>query len=345
LWPSRSLAPVSLPREATPSPTWHVNTWDWQQSINNDGVVAAYANNTANRNVFAGDTSFLWKNGKITPLPGLLGATDTVAFSLNNEGQVVGRSILGVDNHAVLWDHGGIQRLGELAGDTGDNRSAALKINDRGQAVGYSRNSTAGTRHAVLWYKGTIAHQLPALPNGGNLDQALGINEKGQIVGFSGPARGPEHPALWAEGAEGNPIDLGSLGGASGDAFAINNEGQVVGTSDTSVSGKRHPFFWEDGVMSDLGVLTGDLVGVAYSINERGQVVGSSGSSSNPTDFTTHAFLWENGVMTDLQTRIPANSGWKLVVAGGINNRGQIDGYGIHNGNYRAFLLTPDHDE
>jgi probable HAF family extracellular repeat protein len=97
--------------------------------------------------------------------------------------------------------------------------------------------------------------------------------------------------------------------------------------------------------MSDLGVLTGDLVGVAYSINERGQVVGSSGSSSNPTDFTTHAFLWENGVMTDLQTRIPANSGWKLVVAGGINNRGQIDGYGIHNGNYRAFLLTPDHDE
>jgi hypothetical protein len=32
---------------------------------------------------------------------------------------------------------------------------------------------------------------------------------------------------------------------------------------------------------------------------------------------------------------------WTLLQAGGINNRGQIDGFGVHNGNYRAFLLTP----
>jgi probable HAF family extracellular repeat protein len=188
------------------------STWDWQQSINNDGVVAAYANNTADPNAFAGDSSFLWKNGKITHLPGLFGATDTVAFSLNNEGQVVGRSTpAGEKNHAVLWDHGVIQKLGELPGQPGHghNSSAAVKINDRGQAVGYSRNTVdfPNTRQAVLWYKGTIA-QLPPLPNGGNLDEGLGINEEGQIVGFSGPAGGPEHPALWAEGAEGNPIDL-----------------------------------------------------------------------------------------------------------------------------------------
>jgi hypothetical protein len=45
--------------------------------------------------------------------------------------------------------------------------------------------------------------------------------------------------------------------------------------------------------------------------------------------------------MTVLQTRIPAGSGWTLLVAGGINSGGQIDGWGIHNGNYRAFLLNP----
>jgi hypothetical protein len=49
--------------------------------------------------------------------------------------------------------------------------------------------------------------------------------------------------------------------------------------------------------------------------------------------------------MTDLGTKIPANSGWTLLVAGGINNGGQINGWGIHNGNYRAFLLTPNQDE
>jgi hypothetical protein len=46
-------------------------------------------------------------------------------------------------------------------------------------------------------------------------------------------------------------------------------------------------------------------------------------------------------VATLLQTKIPAGSGWTLLVAGGINNLGQINGYGIHNGNYRGFLLTP----
>jgi hypothetical protein len=49
-------------------------------------------------------------------------------------------------------------------------------------------------------------------------------------------------------------------------------------------------------------------------------------------------------VITVLQTKI-TDSSWTLLVASGINNRGQIDGWGIHNGNYRAFLLTPNDDE
>ena len=314
----------------------YVNSWTWQQSINNDGVVAAYANNAnpPDPNAFAGDISFLWKNGTITPLPGLSGATDTIAFSLSNNVQVVGRSTpTGKFSHAVLWDHGVIKNLGELPGQPGHghNSSAALNINDRGQAVGYSRNTVdfPGTRQAVLWYKGKIA-LLPALPNGGNFDEGLGINEVGQIVGFSGPTAGSEHPALWDKGAV---IDLGG-GTRTGDAYAINNNGQVVGQA-TFPAG-LHPFFWEHGVLTDLGVHAGDVSGVALSINESGQVVGYSSSTN-----TSHALLWEKGVMIDLQTRISGNSGWTLLHADGINSRGQIDGFGTHNGNYRAFLLTP----
>jgi probable HAF family extracellular repeat protein len=157
-------------------------------------LVACYANNIPNPNAFDGDSSFLEKSGLITPLPGLPGATDTVAFSLNNDGQVVGRSTpSGEHNHAVLWDHGVIQQLGELPGDI---RSAALKINDLGQAVGFSRKDTPtdNIRHAVFWYKGTSPIQLLARRN---FDEGLGINEPGQIVGFSGPAPASEHPALW----------------------------------------------------------------------------------------------------------------------------------------------------
>src|SRR6185503_7829555 len=38
---------------------------------------------------------------------------------------------------------------------------------------------------------------------------------------------------------------------------------------------------------------------------------------------------------------IPQDSGWTLISARGINNQGQIVGFGTHNGQTRAFLLTP----
>src|SRR5579862_3201403 len=150
------------------------NTSAWQQTINNDGVIAAYANSSADdlsNTTFFGDSSFLWKNGVITPLPGLPGATDTIAFSLNNSGQVVGNSReAGGYSHAVLWDHGVIQALPELPGD---DRGGALMINDRGLIVGFSRNLALGIRRAAMWYKGVV-YQLPPLPGGGVYDEALG---------------------------------------------------------------------------------------------------------------------------------------------------------------------------
>ncbi len=45
--------------------------------------------------------------------------------------------------------------------------------------------------------------------------------------------------------------------------------------------------------------------------------------------------------MADLNTLIPRDSGWVLLSANDINNRGQIVGYGRRNGQKRAFLLTP----
>jgi probable HAF family extracellular repeat protein len=314
------------------------NSGEWQQTINNAGVIAAYANASADDlffNAFFGDSPFLWKNGAITPLPELPGAIDTIPFHINNVGQVVGRSTpAGQRNHAVLWDHGIIQVLPELAGD---NSSAALSINDRGQAVGYSRKPLAdgNDRHAALWYKGTVS-QLPPLPGGGAFDEALCINEQGQMAGFSGPSSGLEHIALWSKGAV---YDLGTLGGPSAFAVGINNKVQVVGQSDTA-SGNVDPFFWENGVLTDLGNFGADVYGTAVDINSRSQIVGYS--AGDPNDMLTyHALLWENGVMTNLQTKIPAVSGWTLLGASGINEHGQIVGVGLHNGFLRACLLTP----
>lgn len=51
-------------------------------------------------------------------------------------------------------------------------------------------------------------------------------------------------------------IDLGTLGGTYSFAAAVNDRGQVVGISETA-SSERHAFFWEEGVMTDLGLVGG----------------------------------------------------------------------------------------
>jgi probable HAF family extracellular repeat protein len=314
------------------------NSAVWQQTINNAGVVVAYANARADylfNNNLDGDSPFLWQKGTITPLPELPGATDTIPEHINNNGTVVGRSTPpGAANQPVLWDRGVIHVLLELQGDDKGN---ALTINDRGQAAGYSGNSGTGDRHAVVWYKGTVT-QLTLVHVGDTYDEVLGINEAGQMVGWSGPRPGQEHIAFWDK--DGSAHDLGTLGGAFGDGYKINNKGQVVGTSATASNPNGDPFLWDDGVLTDLGYPTNDVFGVAADINNHGQIVGLSASDpGDPTKY--HALLWENGVMTDLQTKIPADSGWQLVWALGINERGQIVGVGFHQGNLRACLLTP----
>jgi probable HAF family extracellular repeat protein len=52
---------------------------------------------------------------------------------------------------------------------------------------------------------------------------------------------------------------------------------------------------------------------------------------------------WDGNLnLIDLQTQIPADSGWQLWDATGVNSAGQIVGFGSYNGAERAFLLTPD---
>lgn len=53
------------------------------------------------------------------------------------------------------------------------------------------------------------------------------------------------------------------------------------------------------------------------------------------------AFLWQDGRFTDLNGLLAKDSGWNLQDARAINGRGQIIGYGEHDGQERAFLLTP----
>jgi probable HAF family extracellular repeat protein len=75
----------------------------------------------------------------------------------------------------------------------------------------------------------------------------------------------------------------------------------------------------------------------ARAINNAGKVVGDSSISSG----WSHAVLWDNNLIKDLNNLIPPKSGWELIRANNINDKGQIVGYGYINGHSHAFLLTP----
>lgn len=91
---------------------------------------------------------------------GTLGGFSSIAYAINDRGQVVGSSDLPLtannkdvaDSHAFLWEPGSMRDLGTLGGQDSD----AYAINDPGQIIGMSNVVLPGARgdrsaHGFLW--------------------------------------------------------------------------------------------------------------------------------------------------------------------------------------------------
>lgn len=276
------------------------------------------------------------------------------SYGLNNNGQV----LIYTNGRGYIWKDYKQTQVGTLGGYT-----ALMDINDSGIAVGTSSNSSNQNR-AFMW-DGTNLVDLGSLSVSSSC--AWGINEKGQIVGYVGSYVSEYKAFLWEDG---EMIALSTLGGKWNQAFGINNNGVVVGCTEDNY-GKYYACLWENNQVKAIG---GDLGAQAFAVNDKKQVVGCSGgkgflwqnntftylsnlgyggsandinedglivgwAASQPTG-QTHAVIWDNEKMADLNNYINA-PGWTLSLAYAINDRGQIAGVGLYNGQQRAFLLTP----
>jgi probable HAF family extracellular repeat protein len=175
---------------------------------------------------------------------------------------------------------------------------------------------------------------------GGAASQANAINSMGQVAGSAQVASGSYHPFLYTGGVM---TDLGVASGfTDGSARAVNAAGQVAVSEGVAGNSNGDAFLWQSGSgLTDLGNI-GSSPTTPLGINNATsghpvQVVGTG----TPTGGGGHAWLWQNGVMTDLNTLLPANSGWVLTEADGINDNQQIVGQGIINGQYHAYLWQP----
>jgi probable HAF family extracellular repeat protein len=269
--------------------------------------------------------AFLYNNGVITGL-GVLSGTSSYAYDINDLGQIVGWvDVSGaVASRAFLYDGGAVTDLGTLGG----TNSYAYGVNNARQVVGQADTPT-GTQ-AFMWQNGGIS----ALDIFGYVNSAAyGINNSGQVVGWVDTLTGTQHAFLWQEG------EMSVLGASNGyvdsAAHGINDLGRAVGWVDT-VTGTRRAFAWRGDGVTDLGTIPMYPGAAAYDINNLDQIVGTAITSTG----TPHAVFYHRGTLFDLNSLLPEDSGWELVEARGINDAGQIVGYGTINGQTHAFVLT-----
>lgn len=125
------------------------------------------------------------------------------------------------------------------------------------------------------------------------------------------------------------------VGGTYSTGQQINNSGVVVGNAFDNTNSDRAAIWDANGFrfMDDLG----GGGGRSWSINDLGVIVGHS-FDAGLTKRATVSF--DGQAVVDLNTLVNNLAGWSLLTdAYDVNEIGQIVGYGIYNGEERAFLL------
>lgn len=254
------------------------------------------------------------------------GASSTVPFSINNNGQIVGHFRVGGSDHGFLYSGSNFTTIDAPAATT---QTQAFGINDGGQIVGAFIGSDG--EHGFLDTGG--AFTLIDVPGVSGDTSAVRINSSGQIVGQFSAGSGISG-FLYSNGSY-IPIDFPNAPnngfGTITQTFGINDSGQIVGT--VGGLGERG-FLYSGGNFTTLDFPGTISMTDAYGINNSGQIVGYA---FDPELHSTRAFLDTDGNFITLDF-----PGADPTFGFGINDSGQIVGSYVDSaGRERGFLATP----
>ena len=204
----------------------------------------------------------------------------------------------------------------------GGSGGQAVAVNLDGLVAGYSRSG-----QALLWSGGTATDLGPG--------RAYSISDRGVVVGTSS-----EQAVRWA--FDGTQTVLGKNSDFA-EAYGINNDGDVVGSSLLVTDTTQAASSVSKGSASTSWATTGDPVQMLRAMSRSGK----SSTSTAPSKRTAlgEAYLYRAGETFNLNTCISGDTGWVLEEARAVNDLRQIVGFGLLDGEQRAFLLNPGTNE
>jgi len=263
--------------------------------------------------------AFLYSNGVMLDL-GTMGFTSSRAVGIDSAGRVIGRAFTprGPGN-GFIYANGTLSPLPTLGG----TNTTPYAMNDEGDIVGVTTKldqfGTSEGQYSFVYADGQIRELLGS---GDYLFSPKGINSSGQVIGQTFEDGFGFRAALYSGGRVSNLLEDRSI------PYAINSQGTIVGRNNDLA----RAFLYSGGNVAYLAM------SVAYSINNSGQVVGEISIVGEPEK----AGLYSGGQVLDLNSLIDPGLGWFLRAATGINDSGQIIGFGTNGfGQNHAFLLTP----
>jgi uncharacterized membrane protein len=246
-----------------------------------------------------------------------------VAFSINNNGQVVG---VNSSSQATLFDTTGQGNNTNLG-----SNSQATSISDNGQIVGWSDLTPPDPTYtkAIMFRTSPKGYYVDKMGDG----KAFSINNSGKMAGYSLPFFGLPKAALFEYTAPPFPgYNITSLG--NGQAYSINDNGRIVGYT-LNTSGKPYATIFDStghGNNTNIGTLNGYNSSEARSINESGRIVGCAYIYDIPSPSPIYfygedyrAVLFdESGAGNN--TYLGALDGYSDSLAWSINDSGKIVG-------------------